>query len=287
MKKSLLVGIMIASLLVVSACNVNKTENDIIASTSAGDITKDELYDEMKDSIGIKVLENLILKKSIETEFTIEESELEDELKKQKASYGDDFPLYLEQNDMTEEIFKKQIEFSMLQSKLVDSLDDSTEEEIKAEYDKMAKEIHAQHILVEDKETAEEVIDKLEKGGDFAELAKEYSTEKKAETSGGDLGWFGVGQMVKPFEEAVYNLPENEISEPVKSNSGYHVIEVLETREVELDKSFEELKPIIEETLKKILFEEKLKELVKEANVDIKVDDFDSALDGFINSTEK
>ena len=82
----------------------------------------------------------------------------------------------------------------------------------------MKKEIHARHILVEDKKTAEEVIAKLKDGGDFAELAKEFSTEPVAKESGGDLGWFGPGKMVPPFEEAAFPLKESEISEPVTNN---------------------------------------------------------------------
>lgn len=287
MKKSFFALTLAVAMLLVSACNDKEVASDVIVTTKTGDITKEELYKEMKDSIGIKVIENLILQKAIETEFKVDEDELNDEIKKQKEAYGDTFPQYLEQNNMTEDFFKKQIEFSILQRKLIGSLEEPSSDEINAEYEKMSNEIHARHILVDKKETAEEVIQKLKDGGDFSELAKEYSTEKNADTSGGDLGWFGVGKMVKPFEDIAFTLSKNEISEPVQSKFGYHVIEVLETREVEMTKTLDDLKPEIEETLKKILFEEKLTALLKGAEIDIKDEDFKSALDGYLNSSEK
>ena len=88
---------------------------------------------------------------------------------------------------------------------MIESLDEVTEEEINAEYENMKKEIHARHILVKDKKTAEEVIAKLKDGGDFGELAREYSTEPIAKETGGDLGWFGPGRMVQPFEDAAFH----------------------------------------------------------------------------------
>lgn len=287
MKKIILAFALTTSLLLISACNNAEVASDVIVATKAGEITKDALYEEMKGSIGIQVVENLILKKAIEHEHKIEESELKEAIKKQKEQLGDNFEQYLKQKNITADYFETQVEFSLLQQKLMASLDEVTDEEIDAEYAKMNKEIHARHILVDDEKTAKEVIKKLQDGGDFAKLAKEYSIEPKADESGGDLGWFGVGKMVTPFEDAAFTLPEKEISEPIKSSFGYHVIEVLESRETELEKTFEELKTVIEETIKKKKFEEKLIVLLQNIDVEIKDDAFKSALDGYINSIEK
>jgi len=75
---------------------------------------------------------------------------------------------------------------------------------------------------------ANELRQRLLDGEDFATLAAEYSDDPGSAANGGELGWFGKGQMVAPFEEAAFSLAEGEISEPVKSDFGYHLIEVLE-----------------------------------------------------------
>ena len=233
-----------------------------------------------------KLLKTSFLQKAIENEFKISDKELKDAISQSKEQYGENFELFLSSKGITEAYFDRNVKSELLQRKLIESLK-VTEEEINAEYEKMKKEIHARHILVKDKKTAEEVIGKLKEGGDFAELAKEYSTEPVAQESGGDLGWFGVGKMVQPFEDAAFALPVNEISEPVQTSFGFHVIEVLETREAKLEGTLEELKPEIENKIKEGLFEEKLKSLLKDADVDIKVEELKGALDPYITPEEE
>jgi peptidyl-prolyl cis-trans isomerase C/foldase protein PrsA len=92
------------------------------------------------------------------------------------------------------------------------------------------EEIRASHILVDDEETANEVLDRLNNGADFAELAKEYSTCPSAE-EGGDLDWFSRGRMVPEFEEAAFALQVGEITGIVKSQFGYHIITLTDRKE--------------------------------------------------------
>jgi peptidyl-prolyl cis-trans isomerase C len=87
----------------------------------------------------------------------------------------------------------------------------------------MAKKIRASHILVEKQSQALRVLEELKGGGNFKELAKEHSTCPSAKR-GGDLGFFGRGQMVKEFEKAAYALDVGEVSGPVRTQFGYHVI---------------------------------------------------------------
>ncbi|MFC5602390.1 peptidylprolyl isomerase [Sporosarcina koreensis] len=282
MKKTVLAITMAASVLALAACNDQKAADDeIIATTKVGNITKEDLYEEMKDAIGVQVVENLLLQQALETEYKISDKELKDEIKAQKEAFGDNFELYLQQQGITERFFEKNVKSQMLQKKMIDSLKVS-DEDIAKGVERAKTEVHARHILVDDEKTANEVLKKLKDGGDFAELAKEYSTEPVAQQTGGDLGWFGPGKMVQEFEDAVYALKKGEISEPVKTSFGYHIIELLETRKAETDKSEEEIKAEIEDGLKRVQFEEKLQELIKAADVDIKVDEFKKALDAYL-----
>ncbi len=111
-----------------------------------------------------------------------------------------------------------------------------TDEALQAAYDeKYAKapdttEYSAAHILVADEAKAKELKAKIDAGEDFAELAKANSTDTGSAVNGGDLGWFGPGMMVKPFEDAVVALKPGEVSAPVKSDFGWHIIKLAETR---------------------------------------------------------
>ncbi|MGH8303859.1 MAG: peptidylprolyl isomerase [Steroidobacteraceae bacterium] len=112
-----------------------------------------------------------------------------------------------------------------------------TDDELKAEYDaevaKLPKtEYHARHILVATQPFAEKIVERLKKGEKFEDLAKAESMDS-SKTNGGDLGWFTLDHMVKPFADAVSNLKVGQYTtEPVKTQYGWHVIELLGTRPV-------------------------------------------------------
>lgn len=84
-------------------------------------------------------------------------------------------------------------------------------------------EFRASHILVRDLQSAEKIYDRVRKGESFESLARQYST-CPSKSKGGDLGWFGEGQMVAPFENAVRRMGTGTISRPVKTQFGYHII---------------------------------------------------------------
>jgi peptidyl-prolyl cis-trans isomerase C len=112
----------------------------------------------------------------------------------------------------------------------------------KIKEDKPEQEIHARHILVATEAEAKEIAERLKKGEDFAVLAKEKSKDTGAE--GGDLGFFTRGQMLKPFEEAAFALDVGEISEPVQTQFGWHIIKVEEKRDQPLP-TFDQVKEAI------------------------------------------
>ncbi|MFN4154419.1 MAG: peptidylprolyl isomerase [Paracoccaceae bacterium] len=111
-----------------------------------------------------------------------------------------------------------------------------TDESLQAAYDakfkglEPAAEYNAAHILVASEEKANELKAQLDGGADFAELARANSTDTGSGANGGDLGWFGTGMMVKPFEDAVVAAEVGKVTAPVQSDFGFHLILVKETR---------------------------------------------------------
>jgi peptidyl-prolyl cis-trans isomerase C len=112
----------------------------------------------------------------------------------------------------------------------------ASEAEMKKLYDESVakmtpeEEVRARHILVETEDQAKDVIAKLKAGADFEKLAREISKDPSAKTNGGDLEYFTQGQMVKEFSDAAFKLGKGEISAPVKSQFGFHVIRVEDKR---------------------------------------------------------
>jgi len=114
---------------------------------------------------------------------------------------------------------------------------DPTDAQLHAEYDtaiaSMDKtEYHARHILVANKDQADQIIKKLKGGAKFEDLAKAQSLDTGSKANGGDLGWFTTSHMVKPFADAVKGLKKGEITpQPVQTQYGWHVIQLEDTRE--------------------------------------------------------
>jgi len=149
-----------------------------------------------------------------------------------------------------------------------------TEEAVRAEYDTFvagftpAPEIRASHILVPTEEEAKAVKAQLDGGADFATLAKEKSIDPGA-ANGGDLGFFGAGSMVAPFEAAAFALTDiGQVSEPVESQFGWHVIRLEEKRE-SAPPEFEQVAPQLQQQLLMTTFDETVAKLMEGVAVDI------------------
>lgn len=106
---------------------------------------------------------------------------------------------------------------------------------------KPEEEAQARHILVDNEDLAKQIKDKLKNGGDFAALAKEHSKDPGSKDNGGDLGYFTKGQMVPQFEEAVFSMNKGDVSEPIKTQFGWHVIK-LEDKRTKAPPAFEVVK---------------------------------------------
>jgi peptidyl-prolyl cis-trans isomerase C len=140
---------------------------------------------------------------------------------------------------------------------------------------KPEQEIHARHILVETEEDAKAVAERLKKGEDFATVAKEKSKDPSAE--GGDLGFFGRGQMLKPFEDAAFALEIGQVSDPVKTQFGWHIIKVEEKRDRPLP-TFDDVKDTIMTQLVQQKAQQSARELQSAAKIDIVDPDIKKAM---------
>lgn len=158
-----------------------------------------------------------------------------------------------------------------------------TDEGLKKAYDAKyvnatpAKEYDAAHILVKTEDEAKAIKAELDKGADFATVAKEKSIDKGSAANGGALGWFGAGMMVKPFEDAVMKLEKGKLSDPVQSDFGWHIIKLNDVRSAAAPK-FEDVKEELSGDLRQAAVEAKLKELTDTAKIEQKGDGIDPAI---------
>jgi len=153
-----------------------------------------------------------------------------------------------------------------------------TDEKLKAHYEanksnyKEGETITASHILVKTEPEAKALLEELKKGKDFEELAKEKSTGPSA-PQGGSLGSFGRGRMVPDFEKAAFALKAGEVSQPVKTRFGWHVIKVTEHTEGK-QQDFEQAKEEIRKALVTDYIQEMIQELQNQAAIEIKNPDY-------------
>ncbi|OED49527.1 peptidylprolyl isomerase [Leisingera sp. S232] len=159
----------------------------------------------------------------------------------------------------------------------------SGEDKLRAAYDEKystgegGDEFHAAHILVETEEDALDVKAELDAGADFAILAKERSTGPSG-PSGGDLGWFTTGRMVPEFEQAVLKLNSGDVSDPVQTQFGWHIILLNERRKTEAPE-FEEVRAEIAGELRQKAVEERVSELTASAKIERpEIEDLDPAI---------
>ncbi|WP_435257142.1 peptidylprolyl isomerase [Thioclava sp. FR2] len=138
-------------------------------------------------------------------------------------------------------------------------------------------EYNAAHILVASEEAANDLKSQLEGGADFAELAKANSTDTGSGAMGGDLGWFGLGMMVKPFEEAVVAAEVGKVVGPVQSQFGYHLILVKESRVAEAP-SLDEMRDELAAEIEQAAVQSHIEELTAKASVTRSGEGLDPAL---------
>ncbi|MBI2486812.1 MAG: peptidylprolyl isomerase [Deltaproteobacteria bacterium] len=210
-----------------------------------------KLLDQEAKKLGLSVSEREVdaAIEAVKRQYNLTDEQMDEVLKKQ---------------NLTPEAFREQWRFQILGNKVIGTQVKGqiavTEDEIKKYYEEnygehdTGKEMHIAHILIPfdspaEKEKARdlalEITEKARSGEDFGELAKKYSNDTVSAERGGDLGFVQKGDLVASLEEAIKEMPVGEISDPVESPSGFHVIKVLDKREsseISIDDAREEIK---------------------------------------------
>ena len=249
LSKNLIWLVIIAAIISIAAIYIALTGSDdtaVVATVGDEKITKAEFYDTLVKYYGADTLENMITDKIIEAEtkkvdINITDTEIQFEMDRIIEAYGgqEAFDQQMALSGTTTETLKADIISYLKTLKLLEPRVTVAEEEITAYFEEnkvylaQPEQVEASHILVDDEATANEVKAQLDEGKDFAELAAKYSTDSSNAQIGGELGFFGRGDMVEAFEEAAFSLEINEISGPVKTEFGYHIIKVTDRQEAQ------------------------------------------------------
>lgn len=247
MKKISLIAFSAVSLTVLAACNNSDDQSPIATIDGGENITAQDLLTELQaNQNGAPLLQNAFfgeLSSQLLTlaseDMDITDEEIDEMIASMQEEYGaadeeeliNMFSMVTSIEDregLINDVVLPELTLMNLQSEGVDL----SQENLEAHYNENSDEfdtISARHILVEDEETANEVLDRLESGDDFADLAAEFGTDGTAPT-GGELGQFSrVAPPMEPvFLEAAFGLELNEVSEPVETENGFHIIEVTE-----------------------------------------------------------
>jgi len=281
-----ILGIVLIALIVVAVILVQKSNT--VASVDGEKITQNDLDEALNKQYGTSILQTLIANKVVDLEAEKEKIKVTDKEKKAElddlieSSGGEDaFNAALEANGASKADIEEELLRYLKIKKLLEPRIEITDDQIKSYFDEnkasfdTPEQVEASHILVADEKTAKEVKKKLDDGEDFADLAKEYSTDTATKDNGGELGYFSSGQMVEEFEKAAFSMDVDEISDPVKTDNGWHIIKVTghkDAVEAKLDDHKDEIKDTLFETQMNTEYSTWLTEIEAKYDIDNKLD---------------
>ena len=262
----------------------------VVATVNGEEISKDELSDLLLKQAGQQGLNLLIAQKIVDLEATkqkisISADEIEKELEEYYTTYGgaDNFTQILELSGSSLEEIKSNLTQNLKIKKLLAPRISVTEAEMKSFFEEnknsfaQEEQVKASHILVATEKEAQDLKGKLAKGEDFAALAKEFSTDTSTKDQGGQLGFFGRGTMTAEFEKAAFALKVGTISDPVKTEYGYHLIKVEDQRAAEAP-NYEKSKEEIKEYLTNQKLEKEYNPWLQQVSEDYQIESFLSTL---------
>lgn len=229
------------SILMLAACG-QKNSSATVATATDSTIKKSDFEKQLKDRYGKDMLYEMMAQDVITKKYKVSDDDVDKEVQKAKNQYGDQFTAVLENNRLKDEAdFKNQIKFKLAMNEAIKK--SVTEKDVKDHY---KPELKASHILVSDENEAKEIKKKLDVGASFEELAKQESQDLLSKDKGGDLGYFNSGRMAPEFETAAYKLKVGQISNPVKSPNGYHIIKLTDKKDLQ---PYDEVKDSIRKNL--------------------------------------
>lgn len=260
-------------------------ESDVVVTVNGQPISREAFYTRMEQEAGNRVLDQMISEALILSydKVKVSDAEINSELSRIKGNYSNeaDFLQALARYDLSMERLLLEIRMSLVLRKLASEGVTVSDDEIKAFFEQnkeslgKPEEVRASHILVDSKEEADKIVAQLKKDGDFASLAKQYSKDPGTANAGGDLGYITRNDQIVPeFKAAVFAMKVGEISEPVKTQFGYHVIKVTDkspAQPANFDAQKEYIKAqLIEE--KSRSYDDVIAQLRKEAKIQVNWD---------------
>lgn len=222
--KKFILGLTLVSTFALAGC-----QDQTVASSTAGKITQQEFYDEMKTNYGENTLQSMLTYDILEDKFgdRVTQDQVDEIVKADTDTLGgeDQFNSYLEYQGISKEEYTKSATLYLYMTEAAKDYDGFSDDKLKSYYEDYQPAYTVSHILVDDEATANEVLDRLNKGEEWNSLVSEYSKDTASVANNGQLSYTpGSGELDADFDKAASALDEGETSDAVKTSFGYHII---------------------------------------------------------------